>query len=290
MRPVKIRRDPAPSRISYRLSRLWMRRGVQRATRVWLPICAVVVGVAGVALHPTNRAMITDTYAELRNDFVTHPRFMVNDVGINGAVTAVELLIQDKVTAVLPVSALTLDLADLRERIEAVPAVRSASLSIGDANRLMIDVDQRRPVALWRNRDGLSLVDADGVAIGFVEARYMRPDLPLIIGRGAAREVDEARDILDAARALAPSVRGLVRMGERRWDLVLGPDRRILLPEANPAEAVLRLMALNRSDDLLARDVALVDLRDTDRPIVRLGLDAIPQMRRLRAMTPEEDA
>jgi hypothetical protein len=43
--------------------------------------------------------------------------------------------------------------------------------------------------------------------------------------------VPEALALVAAARPAVPRLRGLVRMGERRWDLVLDRDQRILLPE-----------------------------------------------------------
>ncbi|MBB5516064.1 cell division protein FtsQ [Rubricella aquisinus] len=290
MQPVKPRRDPAPSRLAYRISRLWMRRGVRRAVTVWLPATVAVCAVAGVALYPSHRALIAQTYTELRQDVITHPRFMVDDVTVAGTAADVEALIREKIAPVLPASALTLDLAALRLRIEEVPAVRNAALSINETNTLTIDIQQRRPAAVWRHAGGLDLIDRHGVVLGPLDARAARPDLPLVIGQGAAPKVSEAQIILDAIRPILGDVRGIVRMGERRWDIVLAGNRRILLPESRPEQAALRLMALNRSTDLLQRDIALVDLRDEARAIVRLGPDAVPQMRRLRAMTQEEDA
>jgi cell division protein FtsQ len=49
-------------------------------------------------------------------------------------------------------------------------------------------------------------------------------------------------------------------VGERRWDVVLDRDQRILLPETEPGRALERVLALDQAQDLLDRDVT-VDLR-----------------------------
>ena len=46
-------------------------------------------------------------------------------------------------------------------------------------------------------------------------------------------------------------LRGLVRVGERRWDVVLDREQRIMLPEQNPIGAVERGIVLSDLQDLL---------------------------------------
>ncbi|MFZ1479702.1 MAG: cell division protein FtsQ/DivIB, partial [Paracoccaceae bacterium] len=72
----------------------------------------------------------------------------------------------------------------------------------------------------------------------------------------------------------------LVRMGERRWDLVLDRDQRILLPSDNPVRALERLLALDHAQDILARDLMAIDLRNDARPTLRLTPFALNDLRR----------
>jgi hypothetical protein len=59
-------------------------------------------------------------------------------------------------------------------------------------------------------------------------------------------------------------LRGLVRIGERRWDVVLDRDQRILLPADRRRGALERVIALDEAHELLARDIAVVDMRNPD--------------------------
>ena len=81
----------------------------------------------------------------------------------------------------------------------------------------------------------------------------------------------QALDILAAARALDQPVRGLVRMGERRWDLVLDNGKRVLLPEDEPVRALERVIVLDHANDMLERDLVTIDMRLGARPTVRLS-------------------
>jgi cell division protein FtsQ len=71
--------------------------------------------------------------------------------------------------------------------------------------------------------------------------------------------------------------------GEKRLidrDLEIARDiQRILLPEVDPVPALERVIALDKAETLLARDVIAVDLRNEDRPVLRLAPDAMNTLR-----------
>jgi cell division protein FtsQ len=65
---------------------------------------------------------------------------------------------------------------------------------------------------------------------------------------------------------------------------VLDRNQRILLPTQDPVNALERLIALDKADDLLARDVLTVDLRNEQRPVLRLAPNALGEMRRAQGI------
>jgi cell division protein FtsQ len=58
------------------------------------------------------------------------------------------------------------------------------------------------------------------------------------------------------------------------------------LPEADPVPALERVMALDKAEALLARDVITVDLRNKDRPVLRLAPDAMTNLRASQGVEP----
>jgi cell division protein FtsQ len=125
------------------------------------------------------------------------------------------------------------------------------------------------------------MLDEGGHRVATLIDRAARPDLPLIAGSGADRAVPEALEVLAAAAPILKRARGLVRVGERRWDLVLDRDQRIMLPEQDPVRAVDRVLALDAAEDILARDFTHLDMRNEHRPTIRLSAGALDEFRRI---------
>ena len=125
-------------------------------------------------------------------------------------------------------------------------------------------------------------MDETGVHVDLIASRKDHSDLPLIAGKGADEHVAEALEIFRTSRSLGNRVRGLVRIGERRWDLVLDRGQRIMLPTERPVQALRRVLAVNEVQDMLERDVASVDMRIGERPTLRMTQNATEEWWRIR--------
>lgn len=281
MRPVIPRADPSPSRLRYRLERMRLTPGYRRLTRLGLPVL-IVAGLAAGYLHDADRrADIADRIAEIRRQIETRPEFMVHLLELDGASAGVQEDIHEIFPYDLPASSFDLDMAAIREMIEGLPAVARADLRIRQGGVLRIAVTERVPVALWRTRHGFEVLDISGAAIATVETRATHSGLPVLAGTGADREVAQALEVLATARALKRPLRGLVRMGERRWDVVLGDGRRVKLPEHAPVRAMERVIVLDKASDLLERDLVSIDMRLGTRPTVRMSEHATEEWWRI---------
>tara|TARA_R100000789_G_scaffold8056_1_gene12166 strand:+ start:1033 stop:1359 length:327 start_codon:yes stop_codon:yes gene_type:complete len=106
-----------------------------------------------------------------------------------------------------------------------------------------------------------------------------------VVGEAANQRVSEALELIRTAAPLGERLRGLVRMGERRWDVVLDREQRILLPETQAVQALERVIALEGAQDVLARDVARVDMRLAQRPTVQMNKDATQELWRIRQIS-----
>ena len=288
MRQVK--RDYAPSRWRYRLARWWLAPRVRAVVTRWLPL-GTVAGIAALAaLDPDNQAWVQERYDAAWSALEARPEFAVTGIRIDGAGPALSGRIREALDIELPASSLALDLNAARDRVVGLAPIASAQVAVGPDRNLIVSVRARTPVAVWRRSDGLWLVDLEGVVIGSLDTRDQRADLPLVVGRDAQAHVDEALALAAAAGPLAERITGLVRVGERRWDIVLDDGRRILLPETGAVDALMHVLALQLSEEVMERDVAVFDMRNRARPTVRLGEHAVHEMRRLRAMEAGEDA
>jgi len=276
------KRDPAPSLLAYRLQRWLLTPGIRLALRVAVPFCLTLALSTAFLASEKRRDALTQFVNDLRASIEERPEFMVNLMAIDGAGPDLAEDIREVVGLDFPVSSFDLDLNELRELIAGLDPVRTAEVRIRPGGILQVDVVERQPVVVWRTRDGLELLDETGAHVANLAARAERADLPLITGDGADGHVAEALALIAAARPLGGRLRGLVRMGERRWDVVLDRDQRILLPEDNPVQALERVLALAEVQDLLERDVVAVDMRLASRPTLRMTPAAVEEWWRIR--------
>jgi cell division protein FtsQ len=282
------RRDPAPSRWAYRMNRLWLRPMVRTVVRVGLPAFAVTFALGLWLSDDARRAALSEGIASFSEQVKNRPEFMVSLLSVEGASPIVAETVRATIAVPLPQSSLDLDLDAARARVEAIGAVKSVLLRVQPGGVLQVKVTEREPAVVWRGPQGLILLDAQGHRIAALLERSERADLPLIAGEGADEAVPEALHLLATAAPIRARLRGLVRMGERRWDLVLDRNQRILLPAAAADLALERLLAFDAAQGLLKRDITAVDLRLPDRPALRLAPYALTELRRAQGLIPEE--
>ncbi|MBY0350408.1 cell division protein FtsQ/DivIB [Tabrizicola sp.] len=283
------RRDPAPSKWDYRLQRWMLTPYVRGFLLKGLPSLVVAGGFALWFAQEPNRQALIGQLSLLRDQFEARPEFRVSLARIEGASDDLAEAVREKLALPLPMSSFDIDLDAARARIEVLDAVKSADLRVRSGGILQVTITERKPVAVWRTEDGLLLVDETGRRVAGLVSRADRPDLPLIAGVGADSATPEALDLIAAAGPLAPRMRGLVRVGERRWDLVLDRNQRVLLPEKNPVQALERLLALDQAQDLMNRDILTVDLRSNHRPTLRLTPNALAELRRAEGLDTVEN-
>ncbi|MEO1362920.1 MAG: cell division protein FtsQ/DivIB [Pseudomonadota bacterium] len=282
MQPLK--RDPAPSRWAWRLQRLMLTPVFLFSLRVGLPFALTFGGASLWLSVPANQTLVTDTFAEFRASIEERPEFMVNLMAVDGADGPLAAAIREAVPLEFPLSSFDLDLEEVRATLALMPPVQAVSVRIRPGGVLQVDVTPRTGAAIWRTAGGLYLVDKSGVEFAEVSGRAARPDLPVIAGEGAPDHMDEALALVQAAAPLGDRLRGLVRLGNRRWDVVLDRDQRILLPTEGAVRALERVIALEGAQEVLSRDVSRIDLRLADRPTVRMTQTATQEWWRIRAL------
>ncbi|UWQ09059.1 cell division protein FtsQ/DivIB [Aliiroseovarius crassostreae] len=283
-----VRRDPAPSRIAYKINRLWLTPLFRATLRVGLPVFLILLMAGWYFSNPTNRYAIGEKITDIKRSVQERPEFMVKLMAVEGASPIVDDAVRMLLPIDFPISSFDLDLEVMREEIMKLDVVANAELRIRPGGVLEVVISERDPVVVWRSQGQLELLDRSGHRVASLTARAARADLPMIAGGGADKAVEEALRIIATAGPLADRLRGLVRVGERRWDLMLTKDQRIMLPENQPVFALEQVLALDQAQDLLARNVTAIDMRTPLRPTLRLGSDATEELRRIRGFETEE--
>ncbi len=275
--------DPAPSRWAYRVERLWLTPMFRLFVRAGLPFVFVFAGTSIYFADETRRDMVVASYMEMKHSIQQRPEFMVKLMSIDGASDEVSEDIREIMALDFPVSSWDLDLEGMRQRAMGLDAVADAKIQIRPGGILQFSVAQRQPAIVWRRGDGLEVLDPQGLRVGPLDARTDRSDLPLIAGEGADMAAVEARRLFAVAGPVTDRIRGLVRVGNRRWDVVLDGGQRIMLPAEGAVAALERVMARVQMQDLLERRIDVIDMRNPNRPTVRVAPDVMEEIQKTRA-------
>ncbi|WP_371171020.1 cell division protein FtsQ/DivIB [Aliiroseovarius sp. 2305UL8-7] len=278
------RRDPAPSRLAYKVHRLWLTPSFRGFLRVGLPVFLVLLLVGWYFSNPANRNAIGEKITQIQRSVQERPEFMVKLMAVEGASPVVDEAVRQMLPIDFPISSFDLDLEAMREEIAKLDVVEKAALRIRPGGVLEVAITERQPAIIWRHDGILDLLDRTGHRVASLLGRSGRADLPLIAGPGADKAVREALDLIDTARPFGEEFRGLVRVGERRWDVVLASKQRILLPTDNPVDALEQVIALDQAQEVMARDLIVVDMRNPQRPTLRLAENAVDELRRMQGI------
>lgn len=184
----------------------------------------------------------------------------ITQIGVTGLDRAIT---EDVFAAIEPASnrsILAFDAEAARMRLEALPWIRSASITRALPGEITVRLAERKPFAIWQNRQMPFLIDEDGRTLEPV-APSDYPDLPIVAGTGAAEQAGTILALIARYPALRERLGAAIRVADRRWTLKLrnGPD--LLLSASDPEASLARLDTLQREQRLLDRRLATIDLR-----------------------------
>jgi cell division protein FtsQ len=166
-------------------------------------------------------------------------------------------------------SIVTLDVIGARQRIESLPWVKEATLRKIYPDKLLIEIKERTPAAIWQHDGSFSLVEQGGRIISnHVSARHA--GLPLVVGKGADARADEFIALIAEFPSLQPKVKAGVLVSGRRWNVVLDNGVEIMLPQTDPDIALIQAVALDDGHGVFSREIAAIDMRLPSRLVFRL--------------------
>jgi cell division protein FtsQ len=237
---------------------------------------AVAVLLGGfVALH---RADPAGTMEQARLRFAQATARMglrVSQVVIEGRANTPEPLLRNAIGVEAGDPILGFSLAKARERIEHLSWVEHATVERRLPGTIVVQLQERRPFAIWQNQGKFVLIDRAGQVVTNSNVADFR-QLPLVVGAGAPEAAATLLDALEERPAIAARVVAAVRVGDRRWNLTLKSGLTVMLPEDHEPAALDRLAELDQQHKLLERPLQFVDMRLPDRLVVRAKASSSP--------------
>jgi len=170
-----------------------------------------------------------------------------------------------------------------RARLLMLPWVADAEVRRQFPDRVTVRLIEKRPFAIWKVGNALSVVERSGAVITKIEDDPFGR-LPVIAGAGAPEAAAPIIDALAKEKAIQARLVTIERIGERRWDLHLSGGVTVRLPEEGWERQLSELERLIVEKGVLERDIEMIDLRYPDNYVFRLhNGDSRPVPRERRA-------
>ena len=277
-RKMRANIDPAPSIISYRLMRLMLIPRLRLILTLGIPSLIIFCGTLILFLNINVHENIEALKKDLKRALVERPEFMIKVASVDGASDELAHEIREIMPLDFPVSYFDLDIKYLHKVLNDIPAVASAAIKVTVSGVLQINISERIPAFIWRKDDVISVIDEKGEFIRLATSRLDYPELPLVIGEAANLSIADISSLMEDNQYFLDQVRAFVRVGERRWDLVLDNNLRIMLPQAEFLAAFDRLMLMSESGSLFSNQLSSIDMRLVERPTVRVGAASVDRL------------
>ena len=255
------------------------RLALRRQRRLLRPAAwAAVVSVIAIMVLMASHAAGThgDSLTSLRERVgaaTAASGLRVTDIVIEGRANTPEPILRAAIGVSVGDPILGFSLEDTRAHIEMIPWVEHATVERRLPGTLVVNLQERRPFAIWQNQGKFVLIDRNGQVVGNQDVSQFR-HLPLVVGPGAPMAAAGLLDALRDRPALAEKVSASVRVGERRWNLRMINGTDVMLPEGHEVAALDRLIQLQQDRAVLDRPLAAIDMRLPDRLVFRPKTDA----------------
>ena len=271
--------DPAPSRVAYRIMRLLLIPRLRLIFTLGFPSLLIFCATLGLFININVWENISAIKKDLKLAFVERPEFMIKVASIDGSSDVLANEIREILPLDFPVSYFDLAIKYLHKVVNEIPAVASAAITISAGGVLQINVAEKSPAFIWRKDNIMSVIDETGSFIRIANSRVDYPKLPLVVGEAADLAVSEISSLMQANEYFKDHVRAFIRVGERRWDLILENNVRIMLPQREFLAAFDRLMLMNEAGSLLSGRLSNIDMRLVVRPTVRVDTVSVDPLK-----------
>lgn len=268
----------SPAKSAQRPRRRRASRTVRRAA-LWGAPLALAAGVAvgavmsGATTHgptTTHGTRSTQDLATAALDLTGKLGLVVTDIQVEGRHTTDAATILAALDARYGTPILAVNPARAKQQLEALPWVRSATIERRLPGTIAVYLVERHPLAVWQHDGKQELIDQDGTVIPVTDlSRFAK--LPTVVGDDQARHgAAQLIGLLSSEPDIFSRVSAAVLVGDRRWDVHIDGTIDVMLPEDDMAGAWSKLAELQRTSQILQRNVEVIDMRLPDRLVMRV--------------------
>ena len=230
-------------------------------------LCLIGIAAFGVS-EPGQRFFknVQKTYHHMMSK--TH--LSLQNVSIEGHYRTTAEEVNNVLNLVRGMDILDVDLASVQNQIAELPWVDSVSVERHLPDTIYIRISEKKPIAIWQHNKTYFPLDETGEPID--DNKTVLSNLILVVGQDAPEYTADLIMLLNKYPTVRDYVVSAVRVGGRRWNLVLhdiNDGINVYLPETDIEGALQRLTKAQETEHVLDKDLKVIDLRIEDRFIIR---------------------
>ena len=261
--------DPAPSKLSYRINRLfyklWFKVLVSFFLLVLSGFLVKKVIYKNIDLNAEIR-FLSEQGSALYKDLT---ELSINRIVVKGAHESLKkeivMLIENAATEEFS----ALKARSLREKIREIKKVKKAIVKFSTDGLVIVEVVERKKAAVFLNDSLYEVLDKNGVLLSTNSDYEGLSSYPLLIGKSGSKNIPNLLSLEKEIGSYKSEVMYYEWVGERRWDIHMKNNLVFKLPENNLSRGVeLMRFFLNGMNKYL-KPIVSVDLRNLDKPIIK---------------------
>lgn len=241
-------------------------------------VLLAVIGFLASVTVTIKESLVSKKFESLQQDFYDFTSewgFTIDDVVVQGRKRTSVAEVAEATNLTRKDNIIEVDVYAIKERLENLPWVKKAIVKKSYLpNVVSIALFEKKVSSLWQLDERFHPIDEDG---NVIDAVYT-PDKPilLIVGEGAPENINGLMAIIKKDNGIFKRIKVANYISKRRWNLVLDDIREgitIKLPENDPGKAWKKLLKLNTTKGILKRKLTIIDLRLSDKVVVKLKKD-----------------
>lgn len=187
---------------------------------------------------------------------------------VMGASPKVEKLIKANLGVKIGDSIFKLSTTQLLNNLMNIGWIKDVSIHKILPNIIKIIVKERLPIAIYYHNNTYTLIDKDG---HFIEDVKMNPNLPLVSGTDANKNVFTLLQILNEYSNIKNNIHSIIYVRQRRWDIILNNKIKVKLPShaSDSFKKSLSIITKLLKQKNIQNSVVSIDLRIPDNVIIQ---------------------
>ena len=223
-------------------------------------------------LTKTNNSL-TETNFNYLNKILINNGFIIKNIEISGLNHLNKNDIIKIVSAYNDINIFNVNIKNIYKEIKNNTWIKKASVEIIYPNTIKIILTEKKPIAIWQNRYGNSLITKSGDIIFEKNLEEFKNYLPIVVGQNANKKVQSILNIFSKNRDFVSNIWSLTFVNQRRWDVHFNQGLTIKLPSKSVEKAWEKVLYLDKEFNILNLGLTELDLRNSSQILGKINID-----------------